>query len=38
MYKVTSKIRMDVLLGGGGGGGVMKNAAVMFSVPKSNYE
>ena len=24
--------------GGGGGGGVMKNAAVMFSVPKSNYE
>ena len=36
MYKVTSKIRMDVLLGGGGG--VMKNAAVMFSVPKSNYE
>ena len=25
-------------IGWGGGGGVMKNAAVTFSVPKSNYE
>ena len=36
MYKVTSKIRFDVLLGGGGG--FMKNVAVTFSVPKSVYE
>ena len=36
MYKVTSKIRFDVLLGGEGG--FMKNVAVAFSVPKSIYE
>ena len=35
MYKVTSKIRLDVLLGEGGG--FMKNVAVAFSVPKLIY-
>ena len=35
MYKVTSKIRFDVLLGGGGA--FMKNAAVALSVPKLIY-
>ena len=35
MYKVTSKIRFDVLFGGGGG--FMKNVAVTSSVPKSIY-
>ena len=35
MYKVTSKIRLDVLLGEGGG--FMKNVAVAFCVPKLIY-
>lgn len=35
MYKVTSKIRLDVLLGETGG--FMKNVAVAFSVPKLIY-
>ena len=36
MYKVTSKIRFDVLLGRGVG--FMKNVAVTFFVPKLIYE
>ena len=36
MYKVTSKIRFEVLLRGGVG--FMKNVTVTFSVPKSIYE
>ena len=36
MYKVTSKIRLNLLLGAGGG--FMKNVAVKFSVPKLIYE
>ena len=36
MYKVTSKIRFDILLGGGDG--FTKNITVTFSVPKPIYE
>ena len=36
MYKVSSKLRFDVLLRGGGG--FMKNVAATFSVLKSIYE
>ena len=32
MYKVTSKIRFDILLRGGGA--LMKNVAVTFYIPK----
>ena len=36
MYKVTSKITVDVLLEGGGW--FIKNVAVTFSLPKLIYE
>ena len=36
IYKVTSKIRFDVLLGGGVG--FIKNIAVTFSIPKLIYK